>query len=336
MTSQGKASWCALFPGQGSQSPGMGKSLSDTFEEARRVFEEADDTLAESLSALCFDGPAEKLLMTVNTQPALLTTCVAAWRVLSPRVAMPKAAAGHSVGEYAALVAAEVLSFADALRAVRARGRAMQNAVPLDVGSMAAVIGMAADDLLALCTELSDDRIVVPANYNAPNQIVVAGDREAVERVKEIAPTRGAKRVIELAVSAPFHSPLMQPATEEMRSVLAEIDFSEPSFPVLCNVNAEVVGSGASARENLVEQIASPVRWVETMQKMEHEHACRCGVEVGPGRVLAGLARKICDELSVIGFSESTHLDQTIEKVGPADTPHSAQRSDGPARGATR
>jgi [acyl-carrier-protein] S-malonyltransferase len=254
--------------------------------------------LGEPLSRLCFEGPEEELKLTRNTQPALLTVSIAAWQVLRGAVPAPAIAAGHSLGEYSALVAAGVLSFPDALRAVRLRGEAMQAAVPVGSGGMAAVIGLPSEAVAELCEATRQTgEVLVPANLNAPDQIVVAGSIGAIDRLIAAAPQAGAKRALPLPVSAPFHCPLMAPAAAAMTEFLAAIPFAAPQFPVISNVDARVVSSGAEARETLIRQIVAPVRWVETMRAIETGAEVPVAIEIGPGRVLAGLSRRINDRL---------------------------------------
>lgn len=318
MQSGSDGGWVALFPGQGSQSVGMGKGLAETFPEAAEVFRRADAALGEPLSRLCFEGPETDLILTRNTQPALLTVSIAAWQVLSPRVSPPLAAAGHSLGEYSALVAAGVLTFEDALKAVRFRGEAMQDAVPVGVGAMAAVVGLspaAVEELCAAVRTTGED--LVPANYNAPDQIVVAGHRTAVERLVAAAPGAGAKKVVPLAVSAPFHSPLMVPAGQKLASHLKALPFHDGNFPVVANVDAQPVVSGEQVRERLISQVASPVHWVDTMRLMENTFRAGVGVELGAGRVLAGLSRRINETLRVIPFGKPDDLDPAVAALGP-------------------
>jgi len=285
-----------LFPGQGSQFVGMGRSLYETSAEARAVFEAADAAVGFPLSRLCFEGPEEELKQTANTQPAILTHSVAALAALrasSPeKVEGAAFAAGHSLGEYSACVAAGALAFADAVRLVRRRGEFMQEAVPAGVGAMAAIVGLTADDVEAACREAAAGEVVSAANYNSPEQTVIAGHAAAVERASAACLARGAKRTIPLPVSAPFHSPLMGPARERMADLLAATSFSDAAIPVVTNVDAAPETLGARLREALVRQIDSPVRWVESVRYLAREGVGR-GIEIGPGNVLAGLVRRI-------------------------------------------
>jgi len=274
----------------------MGKALFDASEQARAVFEEADAALGFPLSRLCFEGPEEDLKLTANTQPAILTHSIAALAslgALSPeRLEGAAFAAGHSLGEYSACVAAGALSFADGVRLVRRRGEFMQEAVPAGEGAMAAIVGLSAEEVEAACREAAGGESVAPANYNSPEQTVIAGHAGAVGRACAISIARGAKRAIPLAVSAPFHSPLMAPARERMKELLDETAFSDGKIPVVTNVDAAAVRRGALLREALVRQIDSPVRWVESVRLLAREGVDRA-LEVGPGNVLAGLVRRI-------------------------------------------
>jgi [acyl-carrier-protein] S-malonyltransferase len=312
--------WVALFPGQGSQKVGMGHALAREHQAARRVFEEADDVLGESLSGLCFEGPEEDLRLTRNTQPALLATSVAAWRTVADGLPRPAVAAGHSLGEFSALVAAGVLEFADALRAVRVRGEAMQDAVPLGVGGMAAVIGLEGARVSELCEQAAaGDRVVVPANINAPDQMVVAGHKEAVDQVVEAAKQGGAKRAVPLPVSAPFHCPLMGPAAERLKSFLDGITFHQGQFPVVGNVDAEPASEAERCRERLVQQVTSPVRWVESQQVIVDRFGVGQGVEFGAGKTLAGLARRTVRSLRVLGLGEPEDVGAVREALVPSE-----------------
>lgn len=281
-----------LFPGQGSQYTGMGRELAQAFPESREVFDLADRVLGEPLSQLCFGGDEERLALTENTQPAILTVSVAALRALELRGLTARAAAGHSLGEYTAHVAAGTLDFADALRAVRLRGRFMQEAVPVGTGAMAAILGLEPDALERICRDAARGQVVCPANLNGPGQVVISGHAEAVERASAAALAAGARRAVPLAVSAPFHSPLMRPAAERLAPVLQSIEFRDPMFPVYANATATPVTTAADARAALLEQVASPVRWEASIGAMS-DAGIDTFVEIGPGRVLSGLARRI-------------------------------------------
>lgn len=303
-----------LFPGQGSQHPGMGAELAAAFPEARAVFDEADRALETGLSRVCFEGTDAELAMTETTQPAILTASVAALRVLEARGLRPDAAAGHSLGEYSAHVAAGTLRFADAVRVVRSRGRFMQEAVPVGEGAMAAVLGLDADVVDAICAEASAGTVVRAANVNAPGQIVVAGHADAVERAAELARERGASRVVPLNVSAPFHSPLMRPAAERLAPVLEAVEFADPAFPVRANVDGEPVTAAGAAREALVRQVDAPVQWQRTIEAFVAE-GIDTFVEVGPGRVLAGLNRRIARGSRTLGVADPDGLERAVAEL---------------------
>ena len=282
-----------VFPGQGSQFAGMGKDLAEAFPAARRVFARADAALGEELSSLCFEGPDERLKLTANTQPAILAVSLAAFAVLAEHGRRPDGVAGHSLGEYSAVGAAGGLGVEDLVRTVRRRGELMQEAVPVGVGAMAAVLGPPADAVAAVCAEASrPDSIVVVANRNAPEQSVVAGHASAVARAGELLVARGAKRVVPLPVSAPFHSPLMRPAREGLEPVLARLPFADLFVPLYSNVDAAPVAGAGAVREGLLRQVDSPVRWVELIERMVAD-GFDTFVEVGPGAVLSGLIRRI-------------------------------------------
>jgi [acyl-carrier-protein] S-malonyltransferase len=296
-----------VFPGQGSQKVGMGRTLAAAYPVVRETLAEADESLGEPLSRLCFEGPDDRLTLTENTQPAILAVSVAMCRLLAERGLRPAFVAGHSLGEYSAHVAAGTFSFADALRVVRRRGRFMQEAVPVGAGAMAAIVGLDPDDVAAACDEAAEGEVVSPANLNAPGQVVIAGAAAAVLRAGARAKARGARRVIPLAVSAPFHCALMQPAEARLAPELRAIPISDPRVPVVANVDAEPKSDGRSAIEALVAQVSRPVRWVDCVRRLASE-GVRTYVEVGPGTVLSGLVKKIHHDAEV--FNVDQHLGQ--------------------------
>lgn len=304
-----------VFPGQGAQKVGMGRELADAFAICRDTFAEADAALDQPLSRLCFEGPEAELLLTENAQPAILAVSVAAYRLAESRGLQPSCAAGHSLGEYSAHVAAGTLSFADALRTVRRRGRYMQEAVPVGAGAMAAVLGMDADAVAQACADASVElggRVVTPANLNAPGQVVIAGESAAVARAGELSRARGAKRVIALAVSAPFHCALMQPAEARLAPELRALAAHAPRIPVVANVDALPKREAGDAIEALIRQVSSPVRWEDVVRRLVSEGA-RTFVELGPGTVLAGLIRKIDGTVAVTSIDSP----QGLEKAEP-------------------
>lgn len=297
-------SYAFIFPGQGSQHPGMGRELAENFKTAKICFEEADDALGFHLSRLCFEGPEEDLKLTANTQPAILATSVAALRVLREEAPIaPSFVAGHSLGEYSALVAAGALSFADALRTVRSRGSFMQEAVPVGVGAMAAILGVENDLLLEICREASQGEVVSPANFNSPGQIVIAGHAGAVSRAIEIAKARGFRKAMPLPVSAPFHCALMQPAAERLAEVLEGVAVSPFETPVVTNVEAKPNGDAARVKGLLVDQVCSPVLWDASVQQMVAAGVAKF-VEIGPGKVLAGLVKRINKESETLNVQD--------------------------------
>jgi [acyl-carrier-protein] S-malonyltransferase len=283
-----------LFPGQGSQSVGMGRALADAFPIAKQTFEEADEALGFALSKLIFEGPDEDLRLTENTQPAILTVSVAAWRVLGEQGVTPALAAGHSLGEWSAHVAAGTLEFVDAVRAVKARGRAMQLAVPAGVGAMAAVLALDPAKVAEACLEAAAEtgEVVAAANFNSPSQTVISGALAAVEKAAELVKAKGARRAVMLPVSAPFHCSLMQPAQEEVSRVLAALTLKNPAFPVAANVDGNLISTAGEAADALTRQVTGAVRWVECVQALVAAGAAAF-VEVGPGKVLCGLLKQI-------------------------------------------
>jgi [acyl-carrier-protein] S-malonyltransferase len=306
-----------LFPGQGSQKVGMGKSLAERFPICRETFVEADAALGEPLSALCFDGPHERLLLTENTQPAILAVSTAVCRLVVSAGVTPAFAAGHSLGEYSAHVAAGTLSFADALRTVRRRGEYMQEAVPVGEGAMAAIMMLDAEAVARACdqavAELSG-RVVAPANLNAPGQVVIAGHTDAVALAGEHAKALGARRVVPLAVSAPFHCALMKPAEERLARDLRALPVSAPRIPVVANVDAEPKRDAASAIDALIRQVSAPVRWEQVVQRLVAE-GVRTFVELGPGTVLAGLVKKIDRGVSVMSVEDEAGLAAALSSL---------------------
>jgi [acyl-carrier-protein] S-malonyltransferase len=308
-----------LFPGQASQYPGMGKELADNHPAAQRVFDEADRAVGFSISDLCFRGSEEALKLTANTQPAILTVSVAAYRVLEEKGVQPDFVAGHSLGEFSALVAVNGLDFSDAVRLVRRRGEYMQSAVPEGVGAMAAILGLAPAQVAGICRQASNGQVVAPANLNSPEQTVISGHAEAVKRAVELASAGGAKRAVILPVSAPFHSSLMQPAAQRLESDLRTTSFHPLRVPLVNNADAEITTSGDEARESLVRQVTLPVRWEESIRALVDE-GVNTFVEVGPGRVLAGLLRQIDRSVHVFNVEDEKTLRVTLDKLAQAQT----------------
>ena len=296
-----------IFPGQGAQKVGMGRALADAFPICRETFEEADAALGAPLSQVIFDGPEDRLTLTENTQPAILAVSTAAARLLASRGLTPAFVAGHSLGEYSANVAAGTFAFADALRLVQRRGRYMQEAVPAGEGAMAAILGLDADAVAQACVEAANGEVVSAANLNGAGQVVIAGGRDAVARAGERARALGAKRVIPLAVSAPFHCALMKPAEDRLAPELRAIQAQAPRVPIVANVDAEPKRDARSAIEALVQQVSSPVRWEAVVRRLASEGVTTY-VEVGPGTVLSGLVRKIHREATVVSFGSPDDL----------------------------
>jgi [acyl-carrier-protein] S-malonyltransferase len=300
-----------VFPGQGSQEVGMGRALAGAFPESRAVFEEADAALGFPLSRLCFEGPEGDLQLTANTQPAILAASIAALRPLEARGVRPAFVAGHSLGEYSALVAAGVLTVADALRTVRRRGELMQEAVPVGLGAMAAVLGLDLPAIEEACREAARGEVVSPANLNSPGQVVIAGHAAAVDRAAELCRARGARRAVRLPVSAPFHCALMKPAQEGLVPVLAALALRDPAVPVVSNVDARVVRTADACRDGLVRQVSGAVRWQESVELLARE-GVDTFVEVGPGTVLSGLVRKIARGARVLSVESPESLEAAV------------------------
>lgn len=303
-----------IFPGQGSQHAGMGRELAENFPAAKAVFAEADEALGFSISNLCFNGPEEELQLTANTQPAILTASLAAFRVLSEAGVKPDFVAGHSLGEYSALVAAGALSLSDAVKIVRRRGELMQEAVPVGIGAMAAILGLEAAKVAAACAAAAEDQICSPANFNTPVQTVIAGHKEAVERACAKCTEMGAKRAIPLKVSAPFHCALMLPAQEQLTPTLNATTFCDLATPLVNNVDAAIVNSGDLARGGLIRQVSSSVCWTESIEKMIAE-GVDAFIEVGPGKVLCGLVKSISREVRLLNVENVASLEETLAKL---------------------
>jgi len=308
-----------LFPGQGSQSVGMGKELAARYPAARQTFDQADAALGFKLSELCFQGPEEKLKLTEITQPAILTVSIAACRVLREKGIHPAYAAGHSLGEYSAHVAAGTLRFEDALRTVSRRGRYMQEAVPVGEGAMAAILGMALAELIQICAEAAQGEVCSPANINSPDQIVISGNKRAVGRAAELAKHRGAKRAILLPVSAPFHCSLLQPAQDKMAGDLAQLQFHAMQIPVACNVDARLVNAPDAARDALIRQVTGAVRWEPCMHHLM-AHGVETFIEAGPGKVLCGLMRQIDRHRTCLNVEDEASLQKTLHHLSAAKT----------------
>ena len=308
-----------LFPGQASQYSGMGRDLADNYPEAKGVFEEADEALGFSISKICFEGTEDELKLTANTQPAILTVSTAAYRTLAKQGITPDFVAGHSLGEYSALVAAGGLDFASAVKLVRARGCYMQEAVPAGEGAMAAVLGMSPGDVAEVCKKAADGDVVSPANLNSPEQTVISGAAAAVKRAVEIASQSGAKRAVILPVSAPFHCAMMMPAQTRLETDLKAARFTALKFPLITNVDAEAIVSGDEARDALIRQVTGPVRWLDSIHEMI-EAGVNVFVEVGPGKVLTGLLRQIDRGVRVFNVEDSASLKNTLEKIAKART----------------
>jgi [acyl-carrier-protein] S-malonyltransferase len=303
-----------VFPGQGSQKTGMGRALAEAFPESRAAFDEADGALGFPLSKLCFEGPDEDLQLTANTQPAILAASIAAYRALLARGVRPEHVAGHSLGEYSAVVAAGGLSLGEAVTVVRRRGQYMQEAVPVGEGGMAAILMLDLAAIEEACREAAQGQVVAPANMNSPGQVVIAGHAQAVARAMELCKAKGAKRAVALPVSAPFHCALMRPAQDRLEPVLEAASFAELSVPLVRNVDARVVTSARDCRDGLVRQVSSPVRWQESVEGLAAAGVTTF-VEVGPGEVLAGLVKKIAKGVVVLNVQDPESLEKTVSAL---------------------
>jgi [acyl-carrier-protein] S-malonyltransferase len=306
-----------VFPGQASQYPGMGKELAEMYPSAKAVFDEADKALGFSISKMCFEGSEEDLKLTANTQPAILTCSIATYRVLEEKGLAPDFVAGHSLGEYSALVAAGSLKFADAVRLVRKRGNYMQEAVPAGKGAMAAIMGLSPAVVSDVCKRAAQGQICAPANLNSPDQTVISGDADAIKRAVELASQAGAKRATILPVSAPFHSALMMPAQEKLEQELKKTHFDKLRVPLVTNVDADTIETGEQAREALVRQVTAAVHWEESVRLLIEE-GVNTFVEVGPGKVLTGLLRQIERSVATLNVEDETSLLKTVEKIAGA------------------
>lgn len=303
-----------LFPGQGSQYPGMGRELAEKFPCARRIFDEADRAAGFSLSKLCFEGPAEELQRTANTQPAILAVSIAAAEVLQEKGIRADYVAGHSLGEYSALVATGSLRLVDAVRLVRKRGEYMQEAVPVGCGAMAALLGLDVVVVEEICREAAQGEVVSPANLNSPGQVVIAGHAQAVARAVELAKARGAKRAVTLNVSAPFHCTLMKPAQERLARDLDVVEIADPQTPLVNNVGARVVRSAADVRDGLKRQVTAPVRWEESIRVLRSE-GVEVFVEVGPGKVLSGLLKQIDRQAECLRVEDVASFNEALARL---------------------
>jgi len=306
-----------LFPGQGSQSVGMGRELAAMYPVAQETFDEADSALGYKLSQLCFEGPEDQLKLTEITQPAILTISVAAWRVLQSKGITPSYVVGHSLGEYSANVAAGTLSFADAVKTVRNRGKYMQEAVPVGVGAMAAILALPAEQVEQICAEAAQGEVCQAANLNSPDQTVISGNKAAVERVAALAKERGAKRALILPVSAPFHCALMQPAQDRLAEDLRALSFHNPEVPVICNVDAKLVTAADQSRDALIRQVTGAVQWVKSMRALI-DLGVENYVEVGPGKVLCGLMKQIDKSRSCVNVQDEESLQKAVNHFSAA------------------
>lgn len=306
-----------VFPGQGSQQVGMGKDLIENYQEAKIIFERANQALKEdgiNIEELCFYGPEEDLKNTINAQPAILTISIILFKLIQKYNIKPAVVAGHSLGEYSALVASSSLKFEEAVKLVRKRGEYMLNATPIGTGSMLAIIGLEEDEVIKICQEVTDLGIIEIANYNSPIQIVVSGEIKPLEKLMEIARARGARKAISLKVTAPFHSSLMELAKNNLANYLESVHIEDPQIPLICNVNADYVRNKEEVKSALIEQMTNPVRWVEIIKKMNKE-GINTYLEVGPGKVLSGLIKQIIPGARIFNIFDSTSLEDVREKL---------------------
>ncbi len=306
-----------IFPGQGSQKVGMGKDLIEKYAEAKILWEKASKVLEEdgvNLSQLCFQGPEEELENTTNAQPAILTVSVILFKLMEKYNIRPLVMAGHSLGEYSALVASSSLKFEEAVRLVRKRGEYMLQATPLGSGSMSAILGLEEEKIIKLCQEVAAWGVVEVANYNSPAQIVVSGETKPLEKLTELAKEKGARKVIPLKVSAPFHSSLMESAKENLAHYLERVHFADPQIPVICNLNADYVKNREEVKLALIEQMTHPVRWVDTIKKMNAE-GIDYFIEIGPGKVLGGLVKQILPQAKIFHVFDAISLEEAVEKI---------------------
>ena len=304
-----------IFPGQGSQYPGMGKEFIENFQESKEVFDAASSVLGYDLAQLCMHGPVEKLNLTENTQPAILAASIAILRPLERRGLTASAAAGHSLGEYTAITAAGGFDLKDVIGLVRKRGRYMQEAVPEGTGLMAAILGMERKDVEKTCYEAAKNGIVAPANYNSPGQIVIAGEKQAVEKAMELAKVAGAKRAIPLPVSVPSHCSMMKRAGDRLALELAKVDISDLSMPIVNNAEARFLRTASELRPSLVKQISSPLYWEDSIRNMAAD-GCDTFIEIGPGKVLSGLVRRIVKEATVLNVEDQKSMSETLSALG--------------------
>jgi [acyl-carrier-protein] S-malonyltransferase len=320
-----------IFPGQGSQAVGMGKDLAEKYPIARQTFEEADEALGYKLSEVCFEGPEDQLRLTENTQPAILTASIAALRVLETQFPKPSFVAGHSLGEYSAHVASGTMAFADVVRTVRNRGKYMQEAVPVGVGAMAAILGMELEKVIAVCRDAAQGEVCSPANINSPEQIVISGNTAAVERGAKLADERGAKRAKLLPVSAPFHCSLMKPAQDSLEADLNRLKMHKPVYPVACNVEASLVNDELRAHATLVAQVTGAVQWEQSMRLLIAQ-GVETFIEIGPGKVLCGLMRQIDRSKNCLNVGGEDSLKKTLEQFGSQKSSSPCPPTETPSR----